>query len=207
MIERAEEPSRTKHLDLASARTSKFGAQTSTCHGLTHQIPEESSISLVQCKRTSGPWALLLYIVHHCLQLFEAASTEIRSTSNSMYSLMLSRRDEVVGAIPPPPGITPNFVDPPSRAHIVIVVNAVCSILSVSFVGLRSYTAVSITRQVRIDDCKPCHCSCSNPLLISIDLLIAAWVRILTSNCSQGPLLIRYHGFSFSLYYFPFLTA
>lgn len=107
-----------------------------------------------------------------------------------MYSLLLSRRDEVIGATSPPPGITANFVDPASRAHIVIVINAVCSIISLSFVGIRSYTAVSITRRVRVDDCKPCHSSCEEPVLILIDLLIIAWVRILTSNFPPGPLLI-----------------
>ncbi|EKG11401.1 hypothetical protein MPH_11491, partial [Macrophomina phaseolina MS6] len=69
-----------------------------------------------------------------------------------MYVPMLSQRDEAIRVMPPPPGITPNFVDPPSRAHVVIVVIIVFAALSALLTGLRLYTALSITRHVRIDD-------------------------------------------------------
>ncbi|KAF2185237.1 hypothetical protein K469DRAFT_665468 [Zopfia rhizophila CBS 207.26] len=65
---------------------------------------------------------------------------------------MLSQRDEAISVIPPPPGITPNFVDPQSRAHVVIVVIIVCANTSALLTGLRFYTALSIIRHVRIDD-------------------------------------------------------
>ncbi|KAH8696952.1 hypothetical protein GQ44DRAFT_665978 [Phaeosphaeriaceae sp. PMI808] len=70
----------------------------------------------------------------------------------SMYFPILSQRDEVVGVIPPPPGITPNFTNPPSRAHALITVQIVCAIISTLFTGLRFYTARFIIRQVRVDD-------------------------------------------------------
>jgi hypothetical protein len=71
-----------------------------------------------------------------------------------MYSPTLSQRDEA-GVIPPPPGITPNFANPPSRAHAIIGIHIVCAILSTVFTMLRSYTVYFITRHVKIDDCEP----------------------------------------------------
>ncbi|KAH8722794.1 hypothetical protein GQ44DRAFT_711273 [Phaeosphaeriaceae sp. PMI808] len=64
----------------------------------------------------------------------------------SMYFPILSQRDEPVGVIPPPPGITPNFTNPPSRAHALITLQIVCAIISTLFTGLRFYTARFIIR-------------------------------------------------------------
>lgn len=63
--------------------------------------------------------------------------------------MMFVRRDDILGATSPPPGVTPNFVNPVSRAHVVIVMNVACTVVSVSFVGLRCYTAFCITRRPR----------------------------------------------------------
>jgi len=89
---------------------------------------------------------------------------------------MLYRRDDILGATGPPPGVTPNFINPPNRGNIVIVVNTVCASISLLFVGLRGYTSICITRRVRVDDCKPCHRSLQGNLLTSIDLLFVSWV-------------------------------
>ncbi|KAH8710143.1 hypothetical protein GQ44DRAFT_690258 [Phaeosphaeriaceae sp. PMI808] len=69
-----------------------------------------------------------------------------------MYSPILSQRDKAVGVIPPPPGITPDFANPPSRWHVIIIVHIVLPIISTLFIGLRFYTARFITRHVRVDD-------------------------------------------------------
>ncbi|PVH98525.1 hypothetical protein DM02DRAFT_630149 [Periconia macrospinosa] len=70
-----------------------------------------------------------------------------------MYSLILSQREKaVVGAVPPPPGITANFVNPPSRAHALLICNAVLLSFSTLFMGLRLYTCRFIMRHVRVED-------------------------------------------------------
>ncbi|KAF2179729.1 hypothetical protein K469DRAFT_753809 [Zopfia rhizophila CBS 207.26] len=59
---------------------------------------------------------------------------------------VLSRRSNIGGILPPPPGITPNFVDPPSRATELIVAQVVFTLLSTVIVAIRVYTALAITR-------------------------------------------------------------
>lgn len=67
--------------------------------------------------------------------------------------LLSTRRPEVVGVAPAPPGVTPNFANPPSIRHIPVIVNTVFTIISLVFVTLRLYTVCSITRNVRTEDC------------------------------------------------------
>ncbi|PVI00861.1 hypothetical protein DM02DRAFT_728327 [Periconia macrospinosa] len=69
-----------------------------------------------------------------------------------MYSSSISQRDGVVGAAPPPPGITPNFINPPTRLHTFIVVHIVLLSISTLFLGLRFFTARFILRHIRADD-------------------------------------------------------
>ncbi|KAH8702770.1 hypothetical protein GQ44DRAFT_631348 [Phaeosphaeriaceae sp. PMI808] len=71
-----------------------------------------------------------------------------------MYSPILLQRDKAVGVIPPPPGITPDFANPPSRAQAIIIIHIVFTSISTLFIGLRFYTARFITRHVRVDDCR-----------------------------------------------------
>jgi hypothetical protein len=130
------------------------------------------------------------------LETFETTSC------HSMYSPVFSQRDGVIGVIPPPPGITPNFANPPSRAHAIITVHIVCTILSTLFTILRSYTAFFITRHVKVDDCKPSHDSHKRPLLTFIGLLLVAWVS-LTSIDVRVVLLNKYPELSFSLWRTP----
>ncbi|PVH90433.1 hypothetical protein DM02DRAFT_607445 [Periconia macrospinosa] len=58
----------------------------------------------------------------------------------------------IVGAIPPPPGIIPDFINPPSLQHVVLIVNIVLPFVSVLFVALRLYTTGFILRSVGVDD-------------------------------------------------------
>jgi hypothetical protein len=71
-----------------------------------------------------------------------------------MYSPIISQRDEAVSVIPPPLGITPDFVNPPSRAHTFVALNIALMSISTLFMGLRFYTASFILRHIRADDCK-----------------------------------------------------
>ena len=68
------------------------------------------------------------------------------------------------GALPPPPGVEPNFEDPPSQLHGNIALHA--SFLSVAtiVVAMRLFTRLRILRmKLGIDDCKP---NCQAGLLL-----------------------------------------
>jgi hypothetical protein len=71
-----------------------------------------------------------------------------------MHSFALSPREKNVGVIPPPPGVTPNYINPPSLQHVILITNVIFSFVSALFVTLRLYTIGFITRSVGIDDCK-----------------------------------------------------
>ncbi|KAL7755558.1 hypothetical protein ACKLNR_014656 [Fusarium oxysporum f. sp. zingiberi] len=62
------------------------------------------------------------------------------------------RDDSRPPAAPPPPGITSDFLNPPSTAHKIIVVSVAFSVLSSLFIALRLYTILSITHQRGTDD-------------------------------------------------------
>ena len=72
----------------------------------------------------------------------------------------------IVGAIPPPPGITPNFINPPSLQHVVLIANIILSVVSALFVALRLYTTGFIIRTVGVDDCRYFNLSMSKYGLI-----------------------------------------
>ncbi|KAF2178760.1 hypothetical protein K469DRAFT_446324, partial [Zopfia rhizophila CBS 207.26] len=56
--------------------------------------------------------------------------------------------------VPPPLRMTPNFINPPFRGHIVITANIILLLVSTVFIGLRFYTCSFVTRKLGIDDCK-----------------------------------------------------
>ncbi|KAI0892238.1 hypothetical protein F4806DRAFT_505649 [Annulohypoxylon nitens] len=57
------------------------------------------------------------------------------------------------GALPPPPGIEPNFIDPPSQAKGNLTQHATCLTLVTMFVAMRIYTRLRINRtNLGIDD-------------------------------------------------------
>jgi hypothetical protein len=59
----------------------------------------------------------------------------------------------MVGAIPPPPGVTPNFVNPPNSFGNMVALHTVCLFLITLFLGLRLYTRQFITHSLKVDDC------------------------------------------------------
>lgn len=71
-----------------------------------------------------------------------------------MNSHLRYQREEIVGVIPPPPGIVPNFDNPPSMKTTLVVVDVTLIVISTVFVVLRLYTAQFILRRVNIPDCK-----------------------------------------------------
>lgn len=57
------------------------------------------------------------------------------------------------GVIPPPPGVTPNFIDPPGQLGSNIALHAVCLTLVTIAVGMRLYTRLFVTRSgLGLDD-------------------------------------------------------
>lgn len=73
----------------------------------------------------------------------------------TMVTLSLQLRDsEPAAFIPPPPGVTSNFVDPPNRGYVVLIPAFVFAALSFVFLVLRVYTVRIITRKQGVADCK-----------------------------------------------------
>ncbi len=57
-------------------------------------------------------------------------------------------------ALPPPPGVTPNFVNPESRAGANIALHTTCLTLVTIFFAMRIYTRKFISRWIGWDDCR-----------------------------------------------------
>ncbi|KAK3320234.1 hypothetical protein B0T19DRAFT_446001 [Cercophora scortea] len=60
--------------------------------------------------------------------------------------------EAIVGSAPPPPGVTPNFVDPESIASHLIIVAVVFPVATACLLGLRLYTALHIVKRRHLDD-------------------------------------------------------
>lgn len=59
-----------------------------------------------------------------------------------------------LGSIPPP-GVEPNFVDPPSQLHGNIALHTVCLTVVTAVVAMRLYTRSFIIRSsLGVDDCE-----------------------------------------------------
>jgi hypothetical protein len=65
--------------------------------------------------------------------------------------------NETVGALPPPPGITPNFDNPESIAYRVIVAAVLGPVIATPLCFVRLYTRRYISQNPGLDDCK-CWC-------------------------------------------------
>lgn len=61
---------------------------------------------------------------------------------------------EMHGAVPPPPGVTPNFVDPPSLRNYDYASKAICVFLTTSIVAMRMYTKVALVKKTAVEDCE-----------------------------------------------------
>lgn len=82
-----------------------------------------------------------------------------------------------------PPGIEPNYIDPPDHRKQDIILHTVCLTLITCAVLMRTYTRTCISKSFGLDDCM-------NPFLIVpsarvllmflcliVDTVIFAWVR------------------------------
>lgn len=59
-----------------------------------------------------------------------------------------------IPAASPPPGVVPNFVDPPSQAHIPRIFTYVTLPPMLLFIALRIYARIVITHKFGLDDCE-----------------------------------------------------
>ncbi|VUC31888.1 unnamed protein product [Clonostachys rosea] len=55
-------------------------------------------------------------------------------------------------AADPPPGVTPNFVNPPSLHSVNVGIGITCLVLMIVVVGVRTYTKAAILRDMRHED-------------------------------------------------------
>ena len=57
----------------------------------------------------------------------------------------------------PPPGVTPNFVDPPTEAPIYLGVASTLQVLLLLFACTRVRAKLHGSKGLMADDCAPCH--------------------------------------------------
>ena len=55
---------------------------------------------------------------------------------------------------PPPPGVRPNFDDPPNLDGLIILTLTLCLMFSTLAVSMRSYTKLSLIRSWDYEDCE-----------------------------------------------------
>lgn len=66
-------------------------------------------------------------------------------------------------AMIPPPGVLPNFDNPPNLDHIFILTVTLCMTFPAIAVLLRLYTKIYILRKTAFEDCRfPCLCHASS---------------------------------------------
>lgn len=61
---------------------------------------------------------------------------------------------DIIGGLPPPPGVIPNFIDPPKNQVGVIVVGILGLLLTTVCVWVRVWTKFRITKRIEWEDCK-----------------------------------------------------
>jgi hypothetical protein len=71
-----------------------------------------------------------------------------------MQSSLMAKSEQIVGLLPPPPGVTPDFDHPISIAYRLVITIAICLSTSTIVVLLRLYTNCFIVHIIGADDCK-----------------------------------------------------
>lgn len=59
-----------------------------------------------------------------------------------------------IPAAPPPPGVIPNFIDPPSQANLPRIFTYVTLPPMILFLAMRMYVRIFVTRKIGLDDCE-----------------------------------------------------
>ena len=61
--------------------------------------------------------------------------------------------DQMPG-LKPPPGVTPNFINPVNYQNTIVATLAVCLTVATLFTALRLYSKIFIIKSVALEDCK-----------------------------------------------------
>lgn len=86
-------------------------------------------------------------------------------------------------AMPPPPGVTPNFIDPPNRGPVVLILNCIFLPLTIIAVTIRMVVKGLFVHQLGWDDCMS-RMPPFNPTLTLLDTcLLAASTSIIHTAC------------------------
>jgi hypothetical protein len=62
--------------------------------------------------------------------------------------------ETIIGAAPPQAGVTPNFKNPESKVHRIIIVAVVFPVLCLPFLSARLWSAAFVIKRWHYDDCK-----------------------------------------------------
>ena len=60
----------------------------------------------------------------------------------------------ITPAAKPPPGVTPNFIDPPSEKDVIVAYTTIFTIVATLGVAARMYVRLFIIRKIQIEDCE-----------------------------------------------------
>ena len=97
----------------------------------------------------------------------------------------------IVPALPPPPGVRSNFVNPYSLRPFNDICQAFCLSLTTIAISVRIYTNFRNARGLGADDCKnPRTISSIARLIRLLDTACAAWVRAVRLDGNPPTLLI-----------------
>jgi hypothetical protein len=72
--------------------------------------------------------------------------------------ILKAERDGIVGVLPPPPGVIPNFEHPESQVYRLVITIAILLPVTTLVLFLRVYTKRVIVRNFGTDDCKLLCC-------------------------------------------------
>lgn len=88
-------------------------------------------------------------------------------------------------ALPPPPGVTPDFVDSSNLLHLTIAILTLCNFLATLAVILRMWTKLFIIHQTTLDDCISSSPADFNTLFYWCvsDFILLGWVRTSHTQC------------------------
>lgn len=82
------------------------------------------------------------------------ATTTTPSPQQQQQQLLLLQKALDGPAMAPPPGIIPNYVDPPNLEKEFYIDLILCLTISVLVVSMRMWTKARLLRKVQIEDCK-----------------------------------------------------
>jgi hypothetical protein len=82
-------------------------------------------------------------------------------------------------ALAPPPGVVPNFIDPPTNRSAIFAVFITCLVIMTLAVTIRMYTKILMLKKLAIEDCKSTQAFHVYPLTVFVDLVFSALVSAL----------------------------